>query len=117
MRYSIPDTQTSIAFRAPVKSRSIIYSFFKWSAVQDKQHHIAWTGICLLATTAVFFPLTMAAVLWNGGDFALIITAMIALMLVAVLNLAAMPTRYTIPAFMMGILIDVCIIITSFLIH
>ncbi len=113
MRYIIANDRTSIAYREPVKNLSFIGTFFKWTAGQDKNHHIAWIGICLLTTTAVFFPLTMAAIVLNGLHFSLIIVAKLALVMVFVLNLAAMPTRYTIPAFVLGILTDIVIIIIS----
>ena len=113
MRYIVSNDQTSIAYREPVKAHSLLHTFNAWCTAQDAQHHFGWTGISLLATAAVFFPLTMAFVLVNGAAFPLIITAMVALVLVLVLNLAAMPTRYTIPAFFFGIGIDIAIIATS----
>ena len=113
MRYIISNDKTSVAWREPVRSHSMIHNFIEWSAGQDTQHHIAWMGISVLATTGVFFPLTMASIVLNNGGFPLIITAMIALVMVFVLNIAAMSTRYTIPAFLMGILIDAAVIIIS----
>jgi len=113
MLHIISSNKTSIAYRAPAKNHSILYDFTKWCAGQEEQHHIAWTGISMLTTTAVFFPLTMACILSNGSSFPLIITAMISLVMVFVLNLAAMPTQYTIPAFFLGILIDAAVIITT----
>ena len=113
MSYTILTEQSATGYTAPAKRRSFISTFFQWSAGQEAEHHIAWTGVSLLTTTAVLFPLTMASVLLNGAAFPLIITAMAALVLVVVLNLAAMPTRYTIPAFALAILIDVAVIITS----
>jgi hypothetical protein len=39
---------------------------------------------------------------------------MISLAIVVITNLAALPTKYTIPAFLLGILIDLVLIIVSF---
>ena len=115
MSYTISTVKSETRYSIPAKSPSFVSAFFTWSADQDREHHIAWTGISMLATAAVFFPLTMAAIVLNGAHFPLIITAMVALVMVVVLNLAAMPTRYTIPAFVLGILIDAAVIITSIL--
>lgn len=62
-----------------------------------------------------FFPITMTAILFNGAVFKLIIGAMIALVLVVITNLAALPTKYTIPSFLTGIIIDLVIITASFI--
>ena len=113
MRYSISHDKTSVAYRKPVRNHSSSHDFIEWCTNQDKQYHIGWTGVSLVATTAVLFPLTMAFLLLNGASFPLIMSAMISLVLVAVLNLVAMPTRYTIPAFLLGILIDAAVIIIS----
>lgn len=80
-------------------------------------HHIGWVGICVTSMTAVVFPLTLAAVLFNGASFGLIIVAMCSLVLVFVSNLAAMPTKYTIPFFAVGVAIDLVVIGLSFFIH
>lgn len=101
----------------PVKD--IQYTFFDrfldWTKKEEK-NHIAWVGISITAMSAVFFPVTMSAILYNGAVFKLIIGAMISLALVVISNLAALPTKYTIPAFLLGIVIDFALIIASFLI-
>jgi len=113
MGYIISNDKTSITYRSPVKTRSQVHIFIEWATGQDKEHHFAWTGISLLATAAVLFPLTMTFILINGAAFPLMMIAMLALVLVVVLNLAAMPTRYTIPAFFLGALIDTGVIIAT----
>ncbi|MEO5593093.1 MAG: hypothetical protein ABIR15_18685 [Chitinophagaceae bacterium] len=113
MRYIIPNDKTSVAWREPVRNHSRIHNLIEWFAGQDKQHQITWTDIFLLAATGVLFPLTMAFIVLNNGGFPFIITAMAGQVLVFVLNIAAMSTRYKIPAFFLGILIDAAIIITS----
>lgn len=116
MRYITLNDKTPIAYHEPLTNHSLLQRFAAWSAGQEEQHHIAWTGVSLVATAAVFFPVTMAFILLNGAAFPLIVTAMIALVMVVVLNLAAMPTRYTIPAFLLGIGIDAAVIAASFFI-
>ncbi|MEP6747312.1 MAG: hypothetical protein ABJB86_06285 [Bacteroidota bacterium] len=113
MLYAITTAKSETTYSNRTKSHSFVSAFFQWAAMQDKEHHLGWTGICLLATAAVLFPLTMTFILLNGAVFSLMIIAMIALVVVMVLNFASMPTRYTIPAFVLGIAIDIAVILTS----
>jgi hypothetical protein len=94
---------------------TILFRFLNWSKHEEK-NRIAWLGISIIVMTAIFFPVTMVSILMNGADFRLIIGAMISLILVVVPNLAALPTKYTIPALLTGVLMDVILIIVSFFI-
>src|ERR1022692_3215945 len=110
MTYILSQPETLQKHVSVEEKKSLLAYFFQWAANEDEDHHIAWVGISVTAMTAVFFPLTMAAVLMNGPAFGLIIAAMISLVLVVTTNLAAMPTRYTIPFFFLGILIDLGVV-------
>ena len=57
-------------------------------------------------------PVTVMATLFAGPNFILFMTAMVAMGIALVTNLAAMPTKITIPAFALSILIDVVILIS-----
>jgi uncharacterized membrane protein (UPF0136 family) len=96
---------------------SLIDRFFDWAAKEDVKHHIGWVGFSIVAMTAIFFPVTMSAILLNGASFGLIIAAMVPLVLVFVTTLAALPTRYTIPFIFVGVLAELTIIIMSFLVR
>jgi hypothetical protein len=93
---------------------SPISRFFTWAANEDLERHIGWVGIMVVAMTVVCFPLTMAVILVNGAVFGLILVAMVSLVLVVITNLAALPTKYTIPFFFLGIAIDVIVAGLSF---
>jgi hypothetical protein len=97
------------------QSESILSRFIYWTKNQEK-NRIAWLGISVTLMTAIFFPVTMASILLHGASFKLIIASMASLIIVVVPNLAALPTRYTIPAFLIGILIDITLIGLSFFI-
>jgi hypothetical protein len=92
---------------------TILTRFLNWTKEEEK-NRIAWLGISITMMTAVFFPVTMVSILLHGASFRLIIGAMFSLILVVVPNMAALPTRYTIPAFFTGILIDTILIGASF---
>jgi hypothetical protein len=98
------------------KSGSSVFSrFFTWAANQDEKFHVGWVGASVMLMAGVLFPLTLAFVLLNGAEFSLIITAMSALVLVVVANLAALATKYTIPLLFLGTLANLVVIVASFL--
>ena len=96
------------------RSRSKVFtSLLDWINKEEK-NRIAWVGISITAMSAIFFPITMSAILFNGAVFPLIMGAMISLAMVVITNLAALPVKYTIPAFLLGILMDLVLIVISF---
>lgn len=94
---------------------SVFARFLVWLK-EEEVNRIAWLGISITVMTAIFFPLTMASILLHEGSFNLILVAMFSLILVAIPNMAALPTKFTIPAFFIGMLIDIALIIASFFI-
>ena len=94
---------------------TIVTRFLNWTKEEEK-NRLAWLGVSLIMMTAVFFPVTMVSILLHGAAFQLIIGAMFSLILAVVPNMAALPTRYTIPAFFTGVLIDIILIGASFFI-
>jgi hypothetical protein len=119
MSTTISPVQTSeqvYTFHLVNKRPNAISRFFKWAASEDQERHIGWVGITVILMTAICFPLTMAVVLMNGAVFGLIVAAMFPLVLVVVTNLASLPTRYTIPCFFLGTLIELLVIGFSFFI-
>ena len=92
---------------------SKISRFFSWAAAEDEKHHIGWIGISVMTMTSGIFPLTMYIIMINGGSFGLIMGALVSLAMVVVTNLAALPTKYTIPFFFLATLIDVAVCIIA----
>jgi hypothetical protein len=102
-------------FSLEIVHKNLLTRFLAWTKKEEK-NHIAWVGISITAMSAVFFPITMSAILFNGAIFKLIIGAIFSLALVVIASLAALPTKYTIPAFLTGIIIDIVLIMASFII-
>jgi hypothetical protein len=96
------------------EKKSLWSAFILWATNEDKEHHIGWVGITITSMAAVFFPITMSVIMFNGAHFGMIIAGMMPLALVVTTNLAALPTRYTIPFFFLGILVDAGVIAASF---
>ena len=82
MTYIISQPETSQGYAILKEQTSLLSRFIQWATDEDKKHHIAWVGASVTSMTAVFFPLTMSAILLNGASFGLIITAMVSLVLV-----------------------------------
>ncbi len=88
----------------------IVSRFLHWSAKQER-NRFGWLALILTSHGCVLTPLTLFAVILSGSSLALFIAAVGAMGLVLVTNLAAMPTRVTIPAFFLSIVIDVAIVV------
>jgi hypothetical protein len=104
-------------YRPAVSHPNLIERFFDWAENEDVTHHVGWVGFSILVMTAFFFPITMFAILMNGASFGLIVAAMVPLVLVFVTNLAALPTKYTIPFLFVGVLAELAIIVLSFFVR
>lgn len=95
---------------------TVVTRIVDWTKNQEK-NHIAWVGVSITIMSAIFFPITMTAILFNGAMLSLIMGAMISLAAVVITNLAALPTKYTIPALLLGILMDIVLIVISFVLR
>lgn len=70
-----------------------------------------WLALALGGHGCVLTPLTILLVVaFTGLNLALFLTALGAMALALVVNLAAMPTKYTIPAFFLSVMIDIAVI-------
>ena len=72
-----------------------------------------WLGIILAAHGCILTPLTVMGVMFTGNNLYLFVLAIAAMGMTLVTNLAALPTRITIPVFLLSILIDVAIVVSS----
>ena len=89
---------------------SIVRRFLDWSTNQQ-ENRLLWLGIALTAQGCVLAPITIFAVVLAGTNIALFMAAIVAMAMALVTNLAALPTKYTIPIFLFSILIDLGIVI------
>ena len=78
----------------------------------QEKHRLLWLGVILAAHGCILTPITVMITYFAGPSFPLFMTGMAAMGIALVTNLAAMPTRVTIPAFVLSILMDVAIIIS-----
>ena len=92
-----------------IHKESLWKKFINWCNGQEK-YKLGWLGVAVTVHGCILTILTMFAVVLSGNHFIFwpfIIGAMGATLVV---NLAALPTKITIPVFIMSVLIDAIII-------
>ena len=107
-------TQSYPVYAERVQKSNVFTRFFQWCREQEF-NRMLWIGIALAGHGCVFTPVTSMVVLAFGGSLAMLMIAMAAMGMVLVTNLAAMPTRITIPVLVFSILIDIALIAATFL--
>ncbi|MBM3415564.1 MAG: hypothetical protein FJY20_03760 [Bacteroidetes bacterium] len=83
--------------------------FIQWADGQEK-NRFGWTAGILAGHGCVATILTMLAIVFTGNHFIFWPFAIVAMAVCVVTNLAAMPTRITIPVFFFSLLVDLVII-------
>ncbi len=85
----------------------------------DKQEYnrLGWLVAGILGHGTIFTILTLLAVTFLGNIFILYVIACCSMVMVVAVNLAAMPTKFTIPTLFISLLIDISVIITAAILH
>lgn len=90
---------------------TLLKKFIDWCDDQQK-NRLLWLGVALSAHGCIITPITIMAVLLAGTNLSLFILALVAMGASLVTNLAAMPTKITIPVFILSTLVDIAIIVS-----
>jgi hypothetical protein len=88
---------------------SYVTRFVNWTKEQEK-NRILWLAVAIVGHGCVITILTMFAILFSGNNFIFWPFAIAAMAMSLVVNLAALPTKITIPIFFLSVLIDVIIV-------
>jgi hypothetical protein len=83
-------------------------------ADRQEERRFFWVGISILGHGTIFTIATLATVIFTGNVFGLMAATCFSMVMVLVVNLAALPLRYIIPIFLLSLLADAAIIITAF---
>lgn len=103
--------QLSSSHRSVAHSHSSLWSrFIAWADGQEN-NRMLWTALAIAGHGCVVTIITMAAILLTGNNFIYWPFALAAMTMCVVVNLAAMPTKITIPVFFFSLLIDLVIIV------
>lgn len=93
-------------------AQTSLWSRFMAYAKGQEHNRIMWVGIVLAVHGCALTPITVMATLFAGPNFLMFMTAMVAMGTALVTNLAAMPTKVTIPAFALSVIMDIAILIS-----
>jgi hypothetical protein len=88
---------------------SVWKRFIEWADRQE-ENRFGWTAFSITGHGCVFTVLTTLAILFTGNHFIFWPFAIGAMAACLVTNLAAMPTRITIPVLFLSLLVDLVII-------
>ncbi len=92
------------------KSHTSMWSqFINWT-ISEEKNRLLWLAIALAGHACVITIITLLAIIFSGNNFTLWVFTMIGITACLVVNLAALPTKITIPVFLLSVLIDVIII-------
>lgn len=99
-------------YTRPAKQTSLATRFIKWCKNQEK-NRFGWLAVSIAGHGCFLTPLTVLAIVFTWNSMFLWALAIAAMTMTLVLNLAAMPTKITIPVLLLSILIDLGIIFSS----
>jgi hypothetical protein len=92
-----------------VTKKTIIHRFFDWCKAQEN-NRLLWLAIIIAAHGCFLTPVTVMFVMLSGNSMILWGFALGAMAMSLVSNLAALPTKFTLPVFFVRLLIDAAII-------
>ena len=101
--------QPSLAYPAKI---SLVSRFATWTSGQQN-NRLMWLGLSIAGHGCFLTPLTVAIVAFTGMNLALFMVATVAMAIALIVNLAALPTKITIPVLILSILIDIVVIMSA----
>lgn len=95
---------------------SVFTRFIDWCHAQDHMR-LFWVGITLVTHGCVITPLAIIGIIFSGPHVPMIPFGLVVLSMamVLVVNLAALPTKITIPLYVLSIVADIAIVGSVFL--
>lgn len=106
---AITQTTYSPAYKTTIHINPLS-KFFKWCAGQE-ENRLEWLGVALAVHGCVITPLVIILITMTGNSFILWMTAMAAMGAALIVNLAAQPTKVTLPVFFASLVVDLGIVI------
>jgi hypothetical protein len=92
---------------------SLFSRFATWT-IGQQENRLLWLGVSIAGHGCFLTPLTVIVVAFTGMNLLLFMSAMVAMTMSLIVNLAAMPTKITIPVLILSIVIDVLVIVSAF---
>ena len=105
---------TYTPFRRPAFG---LWTRFIEFAENQQFNRLLWLALGVLGHGTVFTIGTMAVVLMTGAIFPLVAITCFSMVMVLIVNLAAMPTKITIPVLALSLLIDLAVIVSAIMLR
>jgi hypothetical protein len=90
---------------------TLISRFFSWSDRQEK-YRFGWVAGTIAFHGCVLTPITLFAIILSGNNIFFWALTLAGMAMSLVTNLAALPTKITIPVFFLSVFIDFVIIVS-----
>jgi hypothetical protein len=103
----------SPVFSPVTKTASVLTRFITWCNGQEK-YRLGWLAIIITLHGCILAPVTVLSIALGGNNFVLWGIAIGSMAMALVTNLAAMPTKVTIPVFFFSVLLDLVVIVSAF---
>lgn len=109
------DMETSIqhayspSYSIPAAKTSLWKKFINWADSQE-ENRFGWTAFSIIGHGCVFTVITVGIILATGNNFIFWPFAIAAMSACLIVNLAALPTKITIPVLFFSVLLDLIII-------
>ena len=94
------------------EKQSVLSKFFAWCNSQEK-YRFGWVAAILAIHGCVLAPVTVLIIAFGGNSMISWGMLIGGIAISLIVNLAAMPTKITIPVFFLSILIDIAVIAGS----
>jgi hypothetical protein len=105
MNTAIQQTITT-SYTTGILKTNLFTKFIEWCCSQEK-FRFGWLAAIMGIHGCALTPITLFIVVLGGNNIFFWIAAIVAMMMSLVTNLAAMPTKITIPVFILSIAIDI----------
>ncbi|HSU29121.1 MAG TPA: hypothetical protein VLJ68_12120 [Chitinophagaceae bacterium] len=89
--------------------KSLLLRFIAWCKTQE-ENRLLWLAAIIMIHGSVLTPLTMLIIIASGTSVLFLALAIAAMGASLMVNLAAMPTKITIPVFVVSVAIDLVVI-------
>ncbi|MEO6489533.1 MAG: hypothetical protein ABIO04_06305 [Ferruginibacter sp.] len=108
------DQTISTSYKKNISGANLISTSIAWCTAQEDSR-LLWVGLGLTIHGCIITPLTVLTILITGSGLGLlgIAIAIVAMTAVLVVNLAALPTKITIPVFALSLVADIALIIAA----
>jgi hypothetical protein len=90
--------------------KTVVLEFIHWCKTQEK-NRLLWLAVILAGHACIVTPLTLMFVMVSGNSMFFWVLVIAAMTMALVTNLAALPTKITIPVFLLSLVIDIVVIV------